>query len=206
MPRPLILFGGSFDPIHQGHLALAMAVHAQAPHAEIRLMPTAQSPFKHTQTSTRHRLALLRLALRDTPFSIERIELQHPSPTYTIDTLSHIRQRIGAIRPLIFILGQDSLHSLPRWKGGFDLLSKTHLWVFGRGARSTPLQLSDELFFRQVNHPQMLENSPAGRVYVDPYLAPNISSTQVREQLATSRSLVPARVWAYNRKSSLYGF
>ena len=206
MRHPLILFGGSFDPVHIGHLALAHTVHARMPEAQLCFMPTAQSPFKTAQTPARHRLAMLRLALRDTPFGIERAELFGPTPSYSIDTLSHIRQRIGPDRPLIFILGQDSLDSLPRWKGGLALLQKTHLWVFCRTALHRPIELSDELKIRQVNDPKMLENSPAGAVYIDPFVPPTISSTQIRAQLATSRLLVPKRVWAYNRKSFLYGF
>ncbi|MEY4515773.1 MAG: nicotinate (nicotinamide) nucleotide adenylyltransferase [Pseudomonadota bacterium] len=206
MSRPLILLGGSFDPIHGGHLALAWAVYAQCPQAEIRLMPTAQSPFKHTKTSRKHRLAMLRLALRDTPFQIERCEMYSTPPVYTIDTLTHIRQQIGTTRSLIFVMGQDSLLSLHKWKGGLDLLDKTHLWVFARASQQHPLKLSDELQSSAVDQPKMLENSPAGRIYLDPFLPPNISSTQLRSQLSRTSSLVPARVWAYNRKSFLYGF
>ncbi|GAC1380282.1 MAG: nicotinate (nicotinamide) nucleotide adenylyltransferase [Aquirhabdus sp.] len=215
---PLVLFGGSFDPIHNGHLWMAHSVFEQFKaidtQPEIRFLPTACSPFKETQTSAMHRLAMLRLALRDTPFGIDKTEIFSTSTPFTIDTLTQIRQRIGSERPLIFVMGQDSLDSLPRWKGGFALLEKTHLWIFPRvdGKKTDYLSLPNEIQHCEIFDIENLCKKPNGLIYLDKNTPPHLSSSSIREHSATSaqskllKKWLPARVLAYNRKTKLYGF
>jgi nicotinate-nucleotide adenylyltransferase len=214
---PLVLIGGSFDPIHNSHLWMAHAVYRQFVEQgitpEIRFLPTAGSPFKATQTSTKHRLAMLKLALRDTPFLIDQTEVHLAPPTYTIDTLTLIRQRIGFERPLIFVMGQDSLESLSRWKGGFDLLNKTHLWIFLRisGDQVKSIELVDELSNRQVLDVENLNEQANGLIYLDQNTPARLSSSEVRKHAITSdfakllKKSLPPRVFAYNRKTKIYG-
>ena len=214
---PLILLGGSFDPIHQGHLWMAYEVHRQclacqiAP--ELRFLPTARSPFKQTQTSAKHRLAMLKAALRDTPFSTDKTEIFLDPPTYTLDTLGKIRAKIGATRPLIFVMGQDSLESLPHWKGGYDLLALTHLWIFPRlnpkQEPAQPLTLPAELSSKQVTSIRSLAQNPSGLIYLDEQAPPAISSSHTRQHLATTelfKNSLPKRVIKYNKRTKLYGF
>ncbi|MBC7750350.1 MAG: nicotinate (nicotinamide) nucleotide adenylyltransferase [Candidatus Saccharibacteria bacterium] len=215
---PLVLFGGTFDPIHNGHIWMAHSVFQQfnevGIHAEIRFLPTACSPFKKTQTSAKHRLDMLRLAIRDTPFAIDKTEIYSTSTPYTIDTLNTIRERVGSLRPLIFIMGQDSLDSLPQWKGGFELLEKTHLWIFPRmnGKKTNFLTLPTEIQNKQSFNPKDLYLNRNGLIYLDKYNPPPLSSSSVREHSATSelsillKKSLPPRVLAYNRKTKLYGF
>ena len=214
---PLVLFGGSFDPIHKSHLWMAHSVLQQFNDVdiqpEIRFLPTACSPFKTTQTSAKHRLTMLKLALRDTPFLIDKTEIHLPPPNFTIDTLALIRKRIGSERPLIFVMGQDSLESLPRWKGGFELLNKTHLWIFPRmnGDKADSIVLTDALQDRQVVKVKNLSESPNGLIFFDHQTPPNLSSSDVREHAKTSdfakllKKSLPPRVFEYNRKTKLYG-
>ncbi len=178
----------------------------------LRFLPTAGSPFKGKPTSAKHRLAMLKQALRDTPYQIERIEIGLPPPTYTMDTLSLIRQHIGHQRPLIFILGQDSFDSLARWKGGYELLTLTHLWVFPRaGATTTQIQVPDELRPHQTSDIHTLLREPNGQIFLAPETPPDISSTGIREYFATTpankvlKKWLPTRVFEYNRRNSLYG-
>ncbi len=213
---PLVLFGGSFDPIHNGHLWMANDVYQQLKgmniQSEIRFLPTACSPFKETQTSAKHRLSMLRLALRDTPFAIDKTEIYSAPPNFTIDTLIKVRQRIGAARPLIFMIGQDSLDSLPRWKGGFELLDKTHLWIFPRadGEKVDNFALPPEIQNRQISNIEALSTKPSGLIYLDKNTPPDVSSSLIREHSATSeaskllKKSLPSRVLAYNRKTKLY--
>ncbi len=215
---PLILLGGSFDPIHNGHLWIAHTINqeliALGMQSDIKLLPTAGSPFKNTATSTRHRLAMLKLALRDTPFSIDKTEVFLQPPTYTLDTLCLIRKRIGPDRPLIFVLGQDSFESLPRWKGGFELLKLTHLWVFPRTEHipQSALTLPEALIAKKALSAEELLKKPQGLIFMDKKTPPEISSTQIRQHLATSEQLkllkksLPARVMEYNKSTKLYGF
>ncbi|MDE2422458.1 MAG: nicotinate (nicotinamide) nucleotide adenylyltransferase [Gammaproteobacteria bacterium] len=214
---PLVLFGGSFDPIHESHLWMAHTVFQQLTHhgiqPEIRFLPTACSPFKTTQTSAKHRLTMLKLALRDTPFLIDKTEIHLPPPNFTIDTLGLIRARIGLERPLIFVMGQDSLESLPRWKGGFELLDKTHLWIFPRmnSDKAESVMLDDALQSRQVLNVENLSESANGLIYLDHQTPPNLSSSEVREHAKKSdfvkllKKSLPPRVFEYNRKTKLYG-
>ena len=215
---PLVLFGGSFDPIHNGHLWMAHSVFQQFKEInvqpDIRFLPTACSPFKQTQTSAKHRLNMLRLALRDTPFAIDKTEIHSTSTPFTIDTLNTIRQRIGSERPLIFMMGQDSLDSLPRWKGGFELLEKTHLWIFPRvdGENTDFLTLPNEIQSREIFNIENLYDKANGLIYLDKNTPPHLSSSAIREHSATSaqskllKKWLPPRVLAYNLKTKLYGF
>ena len=215
---PLVLFGGSFDPIHNGHLWMARSVFEQFKEIDIQLdirfLPTACSPFKQTQTSAKHRLDMLRLALRDTPFSIDKTEIYSTSTPFTIDTLNSIRQRFGSTRPVIFMMGQDSLDSLPRWKAGFELLKKTHLWIFPRidEKKTDSLTLPTEIQNKQIFNLKDLCLNPNGLIYLDNNTPPHLSSSLIREHSATSehsillKKSLPSRVLAYNRKTKLYGF
>ena len=220
MPKavPLVLFGGSFDPIHNGHLWMAHSVFQQFNKIEIqpdiRFLPTACSPFKKTQTSAKHRLDMLRLALRDTPFAIDKTEIYSTTTPFTIDTLTTIREKISPARPLIFMMGQDSLDSLPRWKGGFELLEKSHLWIFPRidGKKTDLLTLPNEIQNKQTLNVEDLYLNPNGLIYLDKNTPPHLSSSSIREHSATSelsmllKKSLPPRVLAYNRKTKLYGF
>ncbi len=201
---PLILIGGSFDPIHHGHLWMAEQLSQQYPTACIDFLPTAGNPFKQTQTQPKHRLAMLRHALRDRPFGINRHEIFATPPTYSLDTLQHIRQQIGSQRPLIFVMGQDSLASLPRWKGGLTLLKHTHLWIFARPDHSA--EAIPDWVAAYHGMPAQLRQQPHGLIHFDPHVPPVISSSQIRHHIHLHRPLVPKRIWTYNQRAHLYGF
>ena len=131
--------GGSFDPVHRGHVQMAMAVyHCLLPIAKqqqrdlhVSLLPNARSPFKTHSTDPAHRLAMLTLATQDTPLQISELELWQTPPVYTIDSVHALRQRYPN-DCLIFIMGMDSARSLDKWKDGLKLTDSVHLWVFGR--------------------------------------------------------------------------
>lgn len=202
---PLALIGGSFDPIHVGHLWMGEQLAQQYPSASVAFLPTAGNPFKQTQTSPAHRLAMLRHALRDTPFGISRHEIFAIPPTYTLDTLSAIRQQIGTQQPLIFVMGQDSLDSLPRWKGGLTLLELCHFWVFARPDHNSD-GLPDWTQAYLSPQPDGLQQQASGLIYLDPRAPPSISSSQIRQNIHLHRPLVPKRIWTYNQQAHLYGF
>jgi nicotinate-nucleotide adenylyltransferase len=202
---PLVLIGGSFDPIHLGHLWMADAIAQTLPTACIKFLPTAGSPLKHTQTSAKHRLAMLRLALRDTPYQIDRHEIYKKQPIYTVDTLQQIRHQLGADRLLIFVIGQDSLESLDRWKNYQQLFIYSHFWVFPRSSISQPYRVPPTFESRYTQQPDLLTQTAAGLIYLDQRTPPCISSTKIRQHLATSRPLVPKRIWEYNQSALLYG-
>lgn len=140
-PAPAIraYLGGSFDPVHNGHLEVAMFVYQHLlPIAKqlqrtlhVSLLPNARSPFKTQSTDPNHRLNMLKLATENTPIQINELELWQAPPVYTIDSVRTLRQQYPN-DSLIFIMGMDSAHSLDKWKDGLRLTDHVNLWVFNR--------------------------------------------------------------------------
>lgn len=169
--------GGSFNPPHLGHLAMAQAVMSQLT-AQTSLMPS-HNPFKDKIDD--HRLTLLEAAINefnhthDNSLFLECIEIHSNSyPTYTLDTLQAL-QRQHPNDTLIFVLGQDSFDSIPNWKGGLELLNHCHLWIFGRN-HQIPSTASCELH-------ELLTHAHS-KIYWDTTPIPNISSTDIRNLVA----------------------
>ncbi len=131
--------GGSFDPVHCGHLQMAMSVYQyllpiaqrQQRQLHVSLLPNSRSPFKDRSTNPEHRLAMLKLATKDTPLQISELELWQTPPVYTIDSVQTLRTRYPD-DSLIFIMGMDSARTLAKWKEGLRLTDYVHLWVFNR--------------------------------------------------------------------------
>ncbi|MFK3916632.1 nicotinate-nicotinamide nucleotide adenylyltransferase [Psychrobacter sp. NPDC078501] len=140
-PAPAIraYLGGSFDPVHNGHLEVAMSVYQHLlPIAtrlqrtlHVSLLPNARSPFKTQSTDPNHRLAMLKLATENTLIQINELELWQAPPVYTIDSVRTLRQQYPNDN-LIFIMGMDSAQSLDKWKDGLRLTDHVNLWVFNR--------------------------------------------------------------------------
>lgn len=130
-----VYFGGSFNPIHNGHLAILSHIYDTLNNLNINfvlsVLPVAQNPFKSAVLSAEHRLCMLDLALNHTPIQIDTTEIYAPTPTYTIDTLTILQQKYLNDR-LIFVIGQDSLYGLPTWKNYTAILSLANLWVLPR--------------------------------------------------------------------------
>ena len=131
--------GGSFDPVHNGHLQMALYVYQsllpiakqQQHELQVSLLPNARSPFKADSTDPKHRLTMLKLAIKDTPLQINELELWQTPPVYTIDSVKTLRARYPH-DSLIFIMGMDSAQSLDKWKNGLALTDHVNLWVFNR--------------------------------------------------------------------------
>ena len=131
--------GGSFDPVHNGHLQMALYVYQsllpiaeqQQHELQVSLLPNARSPFKADSTDPKHRLAMLKLAIKNTPLQINELELWQTPPVYTIDSVKTLRARYPH-DSLIFIMGMDSAQSLDKWKNGLALTDHVNLWVFNR--------------------------------------------------------------------------
>ena len=131
--------GGSFDPVHNGHLQMALYVYQsllplakqQQRELQLSLLPNARSPFKADSTDPKHRLAMLKLAIKNTPLQINELELWQTPPVYTIDSVKTLRARYPH-DDLIFIMGMDSAQSLDKWRNGLALTDHVNLWVFNR--------------------------------------------------------------------------
>ena len=134
------LFGGSFDPVHHGHLIVGQVAREKLGLQELRFLPARQQPFKQGrhQTSPEHRAAMLSLAVADTPgFGIERTELDRAGPSYTVHTLQELRQR-EAGSELVLLLGADAAAELPAWREADRIPQLARVVVFARPGSPVP--------------------------------------------------------------------
>lgn len=134
------LFGGSFDPVHHGHLIVAQVAAEKLRLDSLRFVPAREQPFKAGQhhTSSEHRAAMLTLAVAGTPgFSVERSELTRPGPSYTVDTLRYLRDREPSAE-FMLLLGADAAADLPAWKEADQLPQLARIAVFARPGSPVP--------------------------------------------------------------------
>jgi len=134
------LFGGSFDPVHHGHLIVGQVASEQLRLNALRFVPAREQPFKVGQhrTSSEHRAAMLTLALSGVPgFSVEASELARPAPSYTVDTLRQLRLREPGVE-FVLLLGADAAMDLPAWKEAGQVMDIAKIFVFERPGTPVP--------------------------------------------------------------------
>lgn len=204
--RPLILFGGTFDPVHVAHIRCAQAVSRALGHAPVHMMPNAVPPHRpQPGADGKHRMAMLELACRDHPELVpDDRELLRGGDSYTLDTLRELRRELGQ-RPLVFMVGGDSYADLDNWNGWQEFPSLCHLVVVERpGAAEPPRRVRDG--FRAADNAGELLAQPAGLVLRLSRPRLDVSATGVREQLREQGHCraVPAAVMTYIRNHHLY--
>ena len=189
-PQPLAILGGTFDPVHHGHLRAAWEA-AEALHAEVRLLPARAPPHRPQPVAgAAQRVAMLRAALAgQSRLGLDLRELERDGPSYSIDTLESLRGEIGAQRPLILLLGQDAFAGLSTWRRWTELFDFAHLVVLTRPASlpAWPGPLQQQWQQRLVAAPDALCLAPAGRALALRISALEISASQVRALLAAGR-------------------
>lgn len=212
MPGLRVLYGGTFDPVHNGHLAIARAAHA-ALQAEIHLMPAADPPHRPPPgAAAGDRAAMLRLALAgESGLRLDLRELQRGGRSYSVDTLRGLRGELGAQVPIALLLGADSFLGLPGWKAWRELFGLAHFVVASRAGApldaELPPALAAMLQDRVVAAADALHRYPAGRVL---YLRQPLhaqSASDIRARIAGGRPwrhLLPAAVADYIRARGLY--
>ena len=210
---PLALFyGGTFDPFHCGHLAIARHARDRLG-ATVRLMPAGDPPHRPPPgASAEHRARMLELGIAGEPgLEVDRRELVRTTPSWTADTLRGIRAELGTDHPVALLVGADSLLGLPGWKDWRELPELAHLVVASRPGLTLDGQLAPELATlldgRWTDEPGVLRLAPAGRVLrLDQPLHPG-SATQVRRRIAGGgdwQSLVPPPVAGHIIRHGLY--
>jgi nicotinate-nucleotide adenylyltransferase len=205
------VLGGTFDPIHFGHLNPARDLLDTAGFEEIRFMPSAVPPHRDSPVaSVPQRLAMVRLAIRDEPgFSVETCEIERPGPSYMVDSLGVIRSGLDQATPLVLILGQDAFSGLPGWHQWQSLTEHAHLLVTERPGYERVLtsELSHWLASRELGNIQALKASPSGGVFFVQQALVDISSTMIRDRVRngqTIEGLVPEAVNDYILNEGLY--
>lgn len=206
MTEPLALFGGTFDPVHWGHIRTANALREELGIAQIRFVVSARPPHRAVPVaSAEQRLTMVELALREQPgLSADRRELDRPGPSYTLWTLRQLRAEAGE-RPLLWIVGADSLATLTTWFHWWALPCLAHWVVLPRPG--SDVVVPPGLAERRVSDPRRLWRRSAGLVYVARTPEVAVSASEVRARLAAGedlQTLIPAPVLAYIEVNGLY--
>ncbi|GIZ51346.1 nicotinate-nucleotide adenylyltransferase [Noviherbaspirillum aridicola] len=212
--RCIALLGGSFDPVHSGHVALAGYFAKLLFPDELRLLPAGLPYQKQALTaSAAQRIDMLRLAFGGfaVPVAIDDQEIRREGATYTIDTLRALRAQLGDDVSLAFLIGADQLQKLHTWKDWRALFDHAHICAASRpGFALDPAHVAPEVaqeFMRRAATPGQIRSTPAGLAYLAVNLAIDISATQIRAALAEGRSvasLIPAGVLDYIERQHLY--
>jgi len=199
--RPLAIFGGTFDPIHLGHLSVAWEA-SELLDADVCLLPASVPPHRPPPiASAEQRVAMLRAALQSqSRLQLDVRELARSGPSYTVDTLHELRAEHGT-RPLTLLLGADAFANLTTWHRWRELFTLAHLGVLSRpGVSATlPAELEREVAGRRVSAPAALHELPAGKVIRLAVTPLEISATRIRELLAARRDpryLLPAGLFS----------
>lgn len=203
MSERIGLYGGSFDPIHFGHLISARSVAEQLDFSRVILIPTARHPHKQGAqvTDARHRLAMTQLAVQGDPaFEVSDVELHREGLSYTFDTVAHFHGQFGASAELFWIIGADSLPELTTWHRIADLVASVCIVAATRpGCEAPPLSALARVIGPEQAR-ALLDNccqTPA----ID------ISSTDIRARVAAGQSvryLTPDAVASYIAAQGLY--
>jgi nicotinate-nucleotide adenylyltransferase len=213
---PIGVLGGTFDPVHHGHLRLAEEIGETLKLGEVRLIPVGTPPHRGTpHVAPEHRLEMVRIAAAGNPrLTVDDRELRRAGPGYTYDTLAGLRAEIGTARPLVLIVGADAFLEFATWHRWHEVFGFAHIAVAHRpgfpaerwGERM-PQPLAREYESRLMRQALATHLQPAGGVVVVPFTALDISATAIRDRIragASPRYLLPSSVLDYIRANRLY--
>jgi nicotinate-nucleotide adenylyltransferase len=191
MARAIGVMGGTFDPIHHGHLVAASEVAHRCGLDQVVFVPTGVPWQKPAPTPAEHRYLMTVIGTAvDARFSVSRVDIDRPGPTYTVDTLTDLRAHYGPDTTLRFITGADALRDFPTWRDPGEILAQARLIAVTR-----------------PDHDIDLSGLPDGAVSVVAIPALAISASEIRDRVRTGRPidyLVPAGVASYVHKEGLY--
>lgn len=213
--EPIGLLGGSFDPVHVGHLALARAACAALGLAQVRFVPAGQPWQKGEITDAAHRARMVALAIAGEPrFALDLREVERAGPSYTIDTLRELRAHLGPTVPLVLLMGSDQLERLDTWREWRALLDCAHLAVARRDGAVIVLGDALQTFYNEHWAPPAALKQRASGCVVEFDMPPvAASATRIRALLrqpaapardAELAASLPADVLDYIRRNRLY--
>jgi nicotinate-nucleotide adenylyltransferase len=204
------ILGGTFDPVHFGHLRPALEVHEALALEEIRLVPCHIPPHRsEPHASTVQRVAMLEAAVRTCPaFRIDTRELHRDGPSYTVDTLLSLREELGDTG-LCLLMGMDAFGELTSWHRWGELIELCHLVIMTRPGADVPAggELAGFIRGHRVPEADGLRRQPAGLLLFQPVTALAISASRLRQLLAEGLSpafLMPEAVIEIINREGLY--
>jgi len=194
------VLGGTFDPIHLGHLLVAEEARARLNLTQTLFVPAGQPWLKTNNviSPAEHRVEMIRLAIADKPyFKLSTMEIERPGPTYTVDTIAALKGQLSPGAELFFILGWDNLIQLPQWREPSRLVKMCHLVAIPRVVYPTPDLASLEAAIPGLSQRVILLDKP----WID------INASVIRQRVAQGLSishLVPEPVERYIKQHRLY--
>ncbi|MFA9460404.1 nicotinate-nucleotide adenylyltransferase [Thiohalorhabdus methylotrophus] len=208
---PLLLLGGTFDPVHFGHLRPGEEVRQRVGAERVVLVPSGEPPHRTApKTPAAHRLAMTRKAVSGHPtLGVLDWEAEASGPSYTVRTLEWLRERLGE-RPILIIIGSDAFTQLNHWHQWERMLELTHIAAVRRPGTSLEAldpELSGALEGRWTKDPAVLHERPAGSVMAFDVTRLDISATAIRTMVAAGESprfLLPQQVEEYISAHGLY--
>jgi nicotinate-nucleotide adenylyltransferase len=210
MMRPIGLFGGTFDPLHYGHMRTALELLQALKLSEVRFMPTGSPPHREQpQAPAQVRLAMVRAAVADqSAFVVDDREIRRTGVSYSVDTLTELRSEYPQ-RSLCLLLGMDAFLGLPNWHRWRELLDLAHIIVAHRPGWRAPTMgpLGEVMVDRGTGSVRDLHEQRAGRVYVHAVTQLEISSTELRQLIGAGldpQYLVPEEVRRIIRETRCY--
>lgn len=205
------IFGGTFNPVHYGHLRSALELVERLDLEQLRLMPSAEPPHREApECSAEHRAAMVELAVLEEPrLACDLRELKRPGKSYTIDSLIELRGELGARSGLCMVMGCDAVLDITRWHRWQELLDWAHMIVIARPGWTLPYRgvVAKWLADNRLEGSDALRQQPAGGVLIEELRPLAISSTEIRDLLASGRSaryLMPQSVLDYIQTHKLY--
>ncbi|MEX0941198.1 MAG: nicotinate-nucleotide adenylyltransferase [Pseudomonadales bacterium] len=211
--RGIAIFGGTFDPVHFGHLRSAIEIQEALDVSRVMFIPSYSPPHRDAPACLPiHRLEMLRLATRDVPcFEVDDREILREGKSFTIDTLRSLRTELGELAPLSMIVGFDAFRLLDQWREWRALMDYAHLVVLERPGwdeSGLPTELANLLNERFVDDPLCLHSEANGRLCRLKLTQMDISASMVRKIFREGRSadyIVPKEVISYVYGHGLYG-
>ena len=214
MSEPLGLFGGTFDPVHFGHLRLAEESIGHLGLGGVRWIPAGQPPHRGTpEVTAAQRLEMvLRSTEKNARFSVDASEVEAAAPSYTIHTLERLRQELGETQSLVLLVGADAFAGLSSWHRWRDIFALAHVAVSHRPGfpveiSSLPQELAITFSDRRLFDASCLKTAPAGGIVTFAMTQLAISATQIRKLIAngsSARYLLPDSVLDYIDHHHLY--
>ena len=214
MSEAIGLFGGTFDPVHFGHLRLAEEAMAHLGLDGVRWIPAGNPPHRDSpQVTARQRLEMVLRSTADNPrFLVDPAEVEARTPSYTVLTLERLRRELGPAQPLVLLVGADAFAGLASWHRWHDILALAHVAVSHRpgfpvSACNLPDALAAVYNEYRLHDVSGLREAPAGAIVTFAMTQLAISATQIRKLLTnglSARYLLPDSVLDYISSHSLY--
>ena len=203
--KRITLFGGTFDPVHMGHTAVAAAAGEGIGADKVIFVPAKRSPLKafFPEASDEDRLEMIKLATEGNGrFGFSDYELKKTGPSYTLETVRYFRQQLGKDVLIYWLIGADTLEDLPHWYGITELIDECNLAVMHRAGFAKP-DFSKYISLWGAGRVEKMQRNVVETPLID------ISSTEVRKRLAGGREvsgMISSKVLQYIRDNGLYGY